>query len=292
MVTEAGGKKTKATKSVNPDVRIEDFLVMVDDEYLDGITISSCSYKNNQKPTFIDHNEKYMYVNLSVKYDMNDPAVKAALSRHKKLKSAISQMLRPRYVKHGTGDDTYYEWTYEPIEIRIDQIELSESTPVYTTQEYDSDETVRTKSGILVCDSKAEKKTFWKKSYKDGEGLKKTIYVPTKVELPGLRYQIVYDLGDGNKVVRQIPLRPGKYSIKNVRTGEGFGPAAIIATKSFDYYEEDPDVLSEAEKDDYVQLSLNDKWEDWAVSTGYGRYSYRANAGFFKGKLPNFNSSK
>ncbi len=286
VAAEVGGKKTPATVSVNPDVRIEDFLVMVGDEYLEGITLSACSYRNNVKPTYIDHNEKYMYVDLKVKYDTNDPAVKAALSKYKNLKSVISKMLKPRYGKHKISDepgDYYYDWSYDPIEIRIDQIELSESTPVYTTQEYDSNEAVKKMNGILIWDGGGEKKSFWKKN---------NVFIPTSVVLPGLRYQVIFDLGNGNSVSKQIPLKPGKYSVKTVVTGEGKGLAAVMSTKSFDYYQEDPGAVTEANKDAYVQPVLNSRWEDWEYVNKSGRLSYRANAGFFKGKLPDFDTSK
>ena len=284
VVTEIGTKKVTASASVNPDIRVEEFGVYLDGRRLKGISVRSFSYKNNTYPSREDDYasaDNYMNLFPVLGYDTKDLILKEALKDHKSLKKELSRMMKPSYNKKTD------EWTFEPVRIKIERIQLSDSTKVYTTDDLKKDPGLKEKDGILVWSGKAP--VVRTKVFNKGKPEEEKWVV--KVEIKGLYYQRVFDLGNGKKAVKKFNLKPGGWTYKTrkfkkddqVMIRSGFEPA----TANFDYICE----CLPCDDDPPVSLIVNGNnvnWGDWDFTDAYGYPTVRAKRGCFTGELPSF----
>ncbi|MBQ7564966.1 MAG: leucine-rich repeat protein [Lachnospiraceae bacterium] len=307
--------EVKATAAVNPDIVIDNFTVKVDGNKIEGITLKSCSYKNNTNPG-------EMQVMPAVNYG-KDTEVTQLKKDHKDLDKVLNAMLKPSY-KYDKDEEDYY-WTYNPILITINQITLSEDTEVYNLKGMTATEKkeLAKKDGVLVWSGNPgspQKITFSTYVYReeedwndDGRPIKwssTTYYIPTKATISGLYYQRVFNLGTDNKgniktAVKKITLKAGGWTIKSrMEDGEPYR-WVVPGPKDFDYYPEEPDPYEGYEKNDKpesVSLNLNSsgmtgtketkKWVRDPDEDGGGYWDYDevevtyANPGRFTGSLP------
>ncbi len=302
------------TASQNPDIEVKNFRVSLNGTVIAGITLKSCSYKNNTNPGT-------MQLIPAVNYDSKDADLKKLLKDHTDLKTVLGKMLNPKYDKKNE------EWEYAPVFIEIAQIVLSEDTEVYNLKGKTSAEkkAIAAKDGVLVWNGDGEKISWTTRKVKeeadwndDGNVTKwitYTYYIPTKVTVPGLYYQRVFDLGKGKTAVKKISLRAGGWSIKKKtysEDGEKWTESwAAASSGTYDYLFEKPDVeggyLKDKEFDErptYIQPVLNaegqietrtrvvtykEDGETWKEEEVYEVQV--AKPGFFTGTLPSFDIS-
>ena len=253
-VNPAKGTEVKATASQNPDIMIENFTVALDGKKIKGITLKSCSYKNNL-------NAGYMQLIPGVAYDGKSDELKQLIKENKDIKKALGKLLKPTC-------DTWDEWSSEPILAYIWEIELSKNTEVYNLNGMSKEEkaALNKKDGVLVWNGKQEKISYKTRKEKGEEiawndngdpikwGPSVTYYIPVKAEVPGLYYQRVFDLGDGKTVTKKIKLKAGGWSIKSKtysEDGERWTEYWAEPTAgACDYFIPEPDVEGGYEKDE------------------------------------------
>lgn len=316
-INPAKGTPVNPTATQNPDIVVKAFSVKINEETVPGITIKSFSYKNNMTP-----GEMQIYPTFA--YDSKNQELQQYLKDYKALKTTLNKLVKPSYSK------TDEEWSNHagPITVTIGEIALSESTPVYNLNGMSKAEkaALSKEDGILVFNGKQEKIGFATYKVKEevdwndvtDKPIYKTFtyYIPTKVTVPGLYYQRVFDLGTDSKgnprtATKKINLRAGGWSIKSKtyrEDGESWTERwAEAVSGSYDYFFAMPDPESGYEKSDlptYIQPVLNtegftvtktkkvkDYYDEderkWYYT--YDEYEEQtAKPGYFTGSLPDF----
>lgn len=276
VVSKVGGKAVKASASVNPDIEVADFSVSLDGKELTGISIKSFSYKNNIYPSG-EAETSCMQIIPTLAYNTKDAELSALLKQNKALKTTLNKMVKAKY-------DTKEEaWNYDPMLVTITPLDIT-GFPLYTAAELKSDTTLKNTNNILVWNGKGYKVSGGK--YKeDGE----TYYYATKVTVPGLYVQKVFDLGNGKTGIKKLNLRAGGYSMKSKtyrEDGETWVDRwMVLSTKKFDYYFDESEAEN-YEPGEYIQPILNTSGHYMEDQDGDSKLF--AGAGYFTGELPSF----
>ncbi|MBQ7464778.1 MAG: hypothetical protein IJS86_07955 [Lachnospiraceae bacterium] len=268
VVSEVNGKKTAETASVNPDINVSNFKVLINGEKVSGITIKKFTYANNKLPSYDGVTNNPMFIYPVLKYDTSDQGYRDAIAANPDLKKVLNKMMKPTYNKKNE------EWNYEPITVDIHRITLSSETPVYTKADLNSNAELKKTDGILVWNG--GKITYKTKKYGRGEDAQT---YTLKAAAKGLYYQRVFDIGS-KKVVKKLTLRPGEWTVKTAREDGEIYRYLAMKTKAFDYYVgEDGELL------------LNGDTEIWSSDEGNGT-SGSIKAGYFDGDLPDLKATE
>ncbi len=261
VVRRVGTKTVKETASVNPDIAVSDFTVTIDGEELDGIDITSYSYRNNMFPSYDGVTDQAMYVFPVLKYDRKSAVLKWALNAYPTLKTALNKLVKPAY------NSKRKTWASDPITLDIKRIELTSGTPVYTTQELKTNKSLQTMDGILVWNNRV-----------NGSNARYTGWL-TKVQFVSLYYQRAFSLPNGKIAVKKLYLRNGVWhSYYNKNTKEG---RQVMQSTAFDYYPQAYYYFSIPESGVVsFPIQLNGDDADWSKSNP------KAKRGYFTGTFP------
>lgn len=278
VVSSVNGKETKETASVNPDILVKDFSVSLGGEVLEGVSLKSFIYKNNQYPG-------EMTLIPVMNYNSKDETIKSILKDHKDFKTVLNKLVKPTLNKSNN------EWSngMGPIQVRIEQIDITDA-PVYTTTELKADKNLAVKDGILVWKG-GNINISWKK-YTEGSGEDKMNYfIPLKVTIPGLYYQKVFDI-NGSKKVKKIPLRAGglKFISKTYyEDGEKTTEIQVERTKGACDYAISDELQQLDSKVSYIQPELNTDGYTVTQEKNSELVEVVVSApGYFTGTLPSF----
>ncbi len=271
VVSEVAGKATVSNAAVNPDIKAENFRVIVNGAVVPGITVTKFTYENNRLPSNDGMSVKpMMYIYPVIKYDKNDSDLQDLLRQYPTLKTVLKKMLKPTYDKKAG------EWNYEPLSVNIRRLELSSGTEVYTKKQLREDPELRTKDGILVWNGGKVRYTY----KKVGRGEDAESYLLKKV-VPGLYYQSSFRLANGKTVVKKLTLRAGGWSLVTRRDEEDEIERELkMNSKNMDYYVE--------EGGDSLVLNSS----PWMTETDDGVEKCRIKAGYFDGSLPSIESEE
>lgn len=275
--TEYDGRKhviegtKKADMKVNPDIKCDRLNIALNGVRIKGISVAGYKYKNNQYPAVYDDERYRMQIIPVLKYDSKDDHLKQILKAEKDLKKELSAMMSPKAAYNKEEND----WIgYEPILVNMDQIWISNDTPVYTQADLKKDPALKDKDGILVYNGKISL-TF--KKVNDESGGHK--YYVTSGTAGNLSYQTVYTMSDGSKKAKQLKLRSGKWTVKVNKYrmgGENFIDSWTYTKGTYDYI-----VNGDTDPGEDLNLVLNDD----------GSLGENVKRGYFAGTLPVFERS-
>ncbi len=259
----------KESDKVNPDIELEEFLVVLDDEEVPGISVGGYKYKNNTNAgsgsyfcwandsiSAVYFNNNMMQIIPTMKYDKNNAELKEILKEEKDFKSALSSMIAPKTkTELSMGSGGSHKYTYfltAPIGVYIKPLSLDDDTSIYTQAQVKADTKLKNSGGFFVYNGKTS--LTFKKYTKKGENPQIRVLSGS----PGaLAYQFAYNI-DGVIKTKQIKLRSGKMTYKwGLNDEDEIVLRGPYTMGTFDYLI-DPDTLPGQDLKIYLNFKRSD----------------------------------